>query len=380
MIFTSQFWLSLMFFAFYFSWGIFMPYWNAWLVSEKQLPVETASTLIAIGLFIRAASTFFLYPALSAKFPAGTLLKWFSILAALLSLLFIPASSYMMLLIVMIVFSLIYPIIMPMADSAGALLMKTEHIHYGKSRSWGSIGYTISVFLIGIATAMFTNTAILYMLIGSLVFTAAVASFRTPSVLQQSGDLRHVPLRQLFRSRRFVTALIICVLIQGAHAAYYNYGVLYLEYLGVNNIWTGVILNIAVAAEILFFMVADRFLGRVSVRSMFMWAALAAVLRWAFMFIFPSVPVYIFAQVFHAFTFGLAHYAFIRLLNEEFDSSEIPAAQGVYSSLGMGLSTAVLTFGAGFLYDIEPRLAFLSMAVVALPAVFISFLMRKGKR
>ncbi|MET1032374.1 MFS transporter [Domibacillus tundrae] len=380
MIFTSQFWLSITFFAFYFSWGVFMPYWNAWLVSEKGLPVEAASSLIAIGLLVRAASTFFLYPAVSAKFPAGTLLKCFTVMAALISLFFIPASGYVPLLLVMVVFSFIYPIIMPMADSMGALLMKTDRVHYGKSRSWGSIGYTVSVFLIGIATAVFTDAAILYILIGSLIFMTAAAFYYTPPVLVKRGDLRRVPFRQLFRSKRFVTALIVCVLIQGAHAAYYNYGVLYLQHLGVSSIWTGVILNIAVAAEIIFFSVADRFLRHVSVPVMFMGAAFAAVFRWSIMFLFPTVTIYVFAQVFHAFTFGLAHYAFIRLLYQEFDSSEIPAAQGVYSSLGMGLSTAILTFGAGYLYDIEPRLAFLSMAMVALPAVFISFWMTKGKR
>ncbi|WP_046174458.1 MFS transporter [Domibacillus indicus] len=379
MIFTSQFWLSITFFAFYFSWGIFMPYWNAWLVSEKHLPVETASSLIAAGLLVRAASTFFLYPAVSAKYPAGTLLKWFTVAAALLSLFFIPASGYGTLLLIMVAFSLVYPVIMPMADSMGALLMKTEKIHYGKSRSWGSIGYTAAVFLIGIVTAIFTDAAILYMLIGSLLFMAAAAFYYMPPVLRERGNLRRVPLRQLFRSRRFVTALIICILIQGAHAAYYNYGVLYLQHLGVSSVWTGVILNIAVAAEIIFFSVADRFLRHVSVPVMFTWAACAAVLRWSAMFLFPTVAVYVFVQVFHAFTFGLAHYAFIRLLYQEFDSSEIPAAQGVYSSLGMGLSTAILTFGAGYLYEIEPRLAFLSMAVFALPAVFISLLIIKGK-
>ncbi|OES45057.1 3-phenylpropionic acid transporter [Domibacillus iocasae] len=380
MIFTSQFWLSITFFAFYFSWGIFMPYWNAWLVSEKGLPVEAASSLIAIGLLVRAASTFFLYPAMSAKFPAGTLLKWFTSTAALLSLFFIPASGYVPLLLVMAAFCLVYPIIMPMADSMGALLMKTDGIHYGKSRSWGSIGYTVSVFFIGLATAAFTDAAILYILIGSLVFMVAAAFYYMPPVLGARDELRRVPLKQLFRSRRFVTALIVCVLIQGAHAAYYNYGVLYLQHLGVSSIWTGVILNIAVAAEIIFFSVADRFLRHVSVPVMFMGAAFAAVFRWSIMFILPTVAVYIFAQVFHAFTFGLAHYAFIRLLYQEFDTSEIPAAQGVYSSLGMGLSTAIFTFGAGYLYDIEPRFAFLSMAIVALPAVFVSFLMIKGKR
>ena len=380
MIFKSQFWLSITFFAFYFSWGIFMPYWNAWLVSVKDLSVEAASSLIAIGLLVRAASTFFLYPAVSARFPAGTLLKWFTVMAAIFSLFFIPASGYVALLIVMVAFSFIYPVIMPMADSIGALLMKADRIHYGKSRSWGSIGYTVSVFLVGIVTALFTDTAILYMLIASLIFINAAAFYYTPPVLGERGHLRRVPLRQLFRSRRFFTALIVCVLIQGAHAAYYNYGVLYLQHLGVSSIWTGIILNIAVAAEIIFFSVADRFLQHVSVPFMFLGAASAAVFRWSVMFLFPTVAIYVFAQMFHAFTFGLAHYAFIRLLYQEFDSSEIPAAQGVYSSLGMGLSTAILTFGAGYLYDLEPRLAFLSMAVVAIPAVFISFWMIKGKR
>ncbi|OLN24068.1 MFS transporter [Domibacillus antri] len=380
MFYTAQFWLSITFFAFYFSWGIFMPYWNAWLISEKQMSVEAASLLIAAGLLVRAVSTFFAFPALSAKYPSGTLLKWFTVLSLLTAMLFIPASSYSALLIVMILFNFIYPIMMPMGDSMGALLMKTDRIHYGKSRSWGSIGYTVSVLIIGVATAVFTDAVILYMFIASTLFMIGAAFYYTPPVLRERGELRRVPLRQLFRSKRFVTALLVCVLIQGAHAAYYNYGVLYLQHLDVSSVWIGVILNIAVAAEIIFFSVADRFLRHTSVPAMFFGAAIAAVIRWTMMFLFPAVTVYLFAQLFHALTFGLAHYAFIRLLYEEFDSSEIPAAQGVYSSLGMGLSVAVLTFGAGYLYETSPQLAFLGMSFVALPAVLISFFMLKGKR
>ncbi|OAH54576.1 3-phenylpropionic acid transporter [Domibacillus aminovorans] len=380
MIYKAQFWLSITYFAFYFSWGVFLPYWNAWLISEKEMTVEAASSLIAVGFLVRAVSTFFAYPALSAKYPAGTLLKWFTIITALTAMLFIPASGYIALFIVMILFNFIYPIIMPMADSMGALLMKTDRIHYGKSRSWGSIGYIAAVLFIGIATAIFTDSAILYVLIASTLFMIATAFYYTPPALREHDDLRRLPFRRLFRSKRFVTALIICVLIQGAHAAYYNYGVLYLQHLGVDSIWIGVILNIAVAAEIFFFNVADRFLRHTSVPAMFFGAAIAAVIRWTIMFLFPSVAVYMFAQLFHALTFGLAHYAFIRLLYEEFDSSEIPAAQGVYSSLGMGLSVAILTFGAGYLYEISPHLSFLGMAIIALPAVFISFFLLKGKR
>ncbi|OMP66701.1 MFS transporter [Domibacillus epiphyticus] len=379
MIYKAQFWLSITFFSFYFSWGIFMPYWNAWLISEKDMTVEAASSIIAAGLFVRSASTLFAYPILSAKYPAGTLLKWFTVITALMALLFIPASGYTALFVVMILFNFIYPIIMPMGDSMGALLMKTDRIHYGKSRSWGSIGYTVSVLFIGVATSIFSDAAILYVFIASTLFMIAAAFYHTPSALREPRDLHRVPFSQLFRSKRFVTALIICVFIQGAHAAYYNYGVLYLQYLGVSSVWIGVILNIAVAAEILFFVVADRFLSHTNVPVMFLCASIAAVVRWTLMFLFPSVGVYMFAQLFHALTFGLAHYAFIRLLYEEFDSSEIPAAQGIYSSLGMGLSTAVLTFGAGYLYEMSPELSFLGMGFVALPALFICFCLLKEK-
>ncbi|MGM0841707.1 MAG: hypothetical protein ACQEWE_13310 [Bacillota bacterium] len=55
----------------------------------------------------------------------------------------------------------------------------------------------------------------------------------------------------------------------------------------------------------------------------------------------------------------------MRLIYEELESKDIRATQGVYTSLGMGLSTAILTYIGGFLYDISPGSAFLGMVVVA---------------
>ncbi len=91
----------------------------------------------------------------------------------------------------------------------------------------------------------------------------------------------------------------------------------------------------------------------------------AAVTRWTLLFLFPSTPVFIFTQIFHSLTFGLTHYAFMRLIYEELENKDIRATQGVYTSLGMGLSTAILTYIGGFLYDISPGSVFLGMVVVA---------------
>ncbi|KAB7706620.1 MFS transporter [Bacillus aerolatus] len=376
-MYKAQTWLSLNFFAFFFTWGVFLPYWTAWLISSKGLTVESASTIIAAGLFIRSFSTFFVFPALSTKFPIGTLVKAFTVLSTLSLYLFIPFDSFRAMMIAMALFSFIYPLMLPLTESIGAIMMQSERIHYGKSRSWGSIGYAIALLIVGAVTAYFGENSIIYVMIFGCLLMLAAAFYYTPASLKTKANDHSVPFRSLFQSKRFVTAMIICIVIQGAHASYYSYGFIYLQDLGVNNTWSGVILNIAVVSEILFFAIADRLLKRTRISSMFFASAVASIIRWTLLFLFPSVTVYAATQILHSMTFALAHFAFIRLLYEEFDSREIPAAQGIYASLGMGLSTSLLTVAGGYLYKEEPGLAFLGMALVLIPAVLLSIYMKK---
>lgn len=374
----AQNWLSLNFFTFFFTWGIFMPYWTAWLISSKGLTVESASTVIAVGLLVRSFSTFFIFPALSSKFPIGLLMKGLAISSVILLYLFIPFDSFYAMILAMTLFSLVYPLMLPLTESIGAIMMQSERINYGKSRSFGSIGYTVGLLVIGAVTAYFGEGAIIYVMFAGCLLVVISAFYRTPASLQEKSETSSVPFRSLLQSKRFVIAMIICVLIQGAHASYYNYGFLYSQHLGVNNTWSGVILNIAVISEIIFFTMADRLMKNIHVSSMFLVAALASAVRWTLLFVFPNVPVYIFTQLLHSLTFGLAHFAFIRLLYQEFSSREIPTAQGIYASLGMGLSTSLLTFAGGYLYKETPGLAFLGMTVVIIPAIFLSLYMKKN--
>ncbi|WP_100332392.1 MFS transporter [Bacillus xiapuensis] len=373
----AQSWLSLNFFTFFFTWGIFMPYWTAWLISEKGLTVESASTVIAAGLLVRSFSTFFIFPSLSHKFPIGTLIKLIAVCSLGLLYLFIPFDSFYAMIIAMSIFSLVYPLMMPMTESIGSIMMHSDHIDYGKSRLWGSLGYTVSLLVLGAVTAYYGEASIIYAMFAGCVLMVIAAFYYTPDSLKTKTESAEMPLRSLLKSKRFITAMVICILIQGSHAAYNSYGFIYLQHLGVSNTWSGVILNVAVLAEIIFFAKADTMMKNVRISSMFLGAAIASIIRWTLLFLFPNVWIYLFTQLLHSLTFGLAHYAFIRLLYQEFSTQEIPAAQGIYASLGMGLSTAVLTFAGGYLYKESPGLAFLGMAVVIVPAVFLSLFMKR---
>ncbi|HEX5563577.1 MAG TPA: MFS transporter, partial [Sporosarcina sp.] len=39
---NNQRWLSISFFTFFFTWGVFLPYWTGWLTIEKGLSVKDA--------------------------------------------------------------------------------------------------------------------------------------------------------------------------------------------------------------------------------------------------------------------------------------------------------------------------------------------------
>lgn len=377
-----QKWLSVNFFAFFFTWGVFLPYWTGWLIIVKDLSVSNASIIMSAGMVARAFSTFILFPAATKRASLRKVMLWTAGISLLVMLLFITADSFVSLLVITILFSMVYPILLPAMESSASVLMQTERIHYGKSRSFGSAGYTIGLLIIGAATALWSEQAILWIMLFGLAFMWILHTRPSPSVLTIKPELmrevqKKSDYKRLLSSKPFVIVLVLAILLQGAHASYYNFGYIYLQDLGVNSFYIGFVLNVAILLEILFFTRADTLFSNTKVSTMFIIAGTGSTLRWVLIFLFPSVWVFVLSQLLHAVSFGVAHYAFIQFISKRLQHDEIPAAQGMYAALAMSLSTAVLTFAGGYLYEVSPGLAFLGMAFCSFPAVVLVLLTRK---
>ena len=379
---NNQRWLSISFFTFFFTWGVFVPYWIGWLTNEKGLSVKDASIVMGAGMIVRSFSTFFVFPYLTERTSYIRVIKWTTVVSLVLAVLYIPDSSFIGLFVITILFSAVYPIILPAVESGASVLMQKERVHYGKSRSYGSIGYTIALLLVGAATAIWNEQAILYMMIAGLAIAAVFYSRPAPAVLQSMPERKGpknltTGLKTLFAAKGFRVVMILAILLQGAHASYYNYGFLFLDDLNVNGFYIGIILNIAILFEILFFAQADRFFANMRISTMFLIAGIGSTLRWVLVFLFPTAIVFIATQLLHAASFGIAHYAFIQYISKQLPDSQIAPAQGFYAAIAMSLSTAILTFPAGFLYEISPGTAFLGMTVCSIPAIILVLATRK---
>ena len=372
---NNQRWLSQNFFAFFFTWGIFLPYWTGWLVHAKHLTVSQASIVMGCGLLARAASNLFFFPTL-AKYVHNKRINGLLALGALVTtLLYIPCTSFMSLFIVTILFSIFYPALLPAIESSAATLVQQGHVHYGKSRSYGSFGFVVSVLVISMLTGVFGQQAIYWSMVVGLVGMLLMQRTSTPSVLlipPTKEEREHaLSMKTLWKISGFPVVLFIVILLQGAHASYYNYGYIFLEDLHVDPLYIGMIINIAVLCEIVYFMKADTLFSTWRSSSLLLLAGAGSTLRWLVIFLFPCVWVFILSQVLHALSFALAHYAFIAYLTKTLPKEQIPNAQGLYSALAMGLSTAVLTFLGGYLYELSPEYAFGAMIICTVPAILI---------
>lgn len=378
---NTQRWMSTHFFSFFMTWGIFLPYWAGWMIYTKGISVSEASLIMSLGLIARGLSTLFAFPYLLERISNKTLLNIAGIGALITILCYVPAHSFTGLLMVTIALNIFYPILMPALDSVAGILVQSKQLkHYGKSRQWGSIGFVSVGIMLTVFTGMFGDDVIFWALLLGVSCFVGLSFLKAPEILSkkpQSGQTKKIKVLDLLQIKHFMLVLLIVILLQAAHATYYNYGYIFLQEIDAPVYLIGVIINIAVIAEIIFFSIADKRLHHLSPGTLLALAAAGSSLRWILVFAFPNVMVFSIAQTLHAFSFAMGHYAFMKYLTTNIPHIQIPKAQGMYSAFALSWSTAVFTIFGGYLYEIEPRYAFIGMLACSLPAMLIALVYRR---
>lgn len=372
---NNQRWLSQNFFVFFITWGVFLPYWTGWLVQDKGLDVTQASLVMGFGLVARGVTTLFGFPIIYKYWSSARVILFFTIASLAATIMYIPFNSFSALLIVTLLFNAVYPALLPAVDSAAAVLVQHEGLHYGKSRSYGSIGFVVSVFIVSMLIGYWGEEAILWSMAAGLCLMMGMRLMQTPSVLlakpEAAREGKSGSVRRLLEIKSFPIVLLVVVLLQAAHASYYNYGFIYLQELHVNNYYIGIIINIAVIFEIFYFAKADHLFSGWRTSSLLLLSAVGSTLRWLLVFLFPNVWVFVLSQSLHALSFGVAHYAFMQYITSSLPREQLPGAQGIYSAIALSWSTAVMTIAGGYLYDLSAGLSFLGMLAVTIPALAV---------
>ena len=370
---SSKNWLSTNYFLQFAVNGVFLPFWILYLTGVKNLTVLEASTIFSMLYLARFLGGIFLNPYLLKRYNISLSLKISVIAGILLALSYGITNNKIILTLITFMFGLVYYTVAPFIESLASLFLKEEGIDYGKARTWGSVSFTLVGIAAGGIIGYVGSVALYYILIILLVlyvvfmFLPQPKLVRTLTVNKSDNNNTGKLYSWVLKDKNAILLILVIFLYQLSHTAYNNYNALYLESMNISAKWmSGLILNISVIAEILFFIFSKKIIGKIKPTQLLVFCGIGAIIRWLMLAIFHNIYVFVVMQTFHAITFAVGHIAFILILNNRFNTEKIIDMQILYTAICYQLSMTIGLYIMVAIWDINSSLVFYVSAGIAL--------------
>jgi PPP family 3-phenylpropionic acid transporter len=326
------------FYFFYFAFvGMFAPYWSLYLKSIRFDAVQIA-ILMSVQPVMRM-----LAPALWGWLADHTgnrqqVVRLAALGAALTYLGVFYTTEFYGLLLVIAVMSFFWSASMPLVEATTLTYLGKHSAHYGRIRSWGSVGFIVTVLGLGYA---FDYIAIAWILWAGVVIKFGILAFARQippaEVLAHHTDSQ--PVTRIVLQPQVLALFGACFLMALAHGPYYTFYSIYLVEHGYAKSAVGWLWALGVICEIGVFFLMPWLMRRYSLAQILVASMMLAVLRFLLIGWFvDTLPLLLLAQVLHAATFGSFHASGVALVHQFF--------QGRHQSKGQALFGSV-TYGAG---------------------------------
>ena len=384
---SSKTWLSTNYFLQFLVTGTFLPFWMVYLTSAKNLSVLEASSIFSMLYIARVISGIFLSPYLIKKYNIDITLKLSVGIGLILAVSYGFTNEKIVLGLITFLFGMIYFMVSPLVEGLASLFLREENIDYGKARTYGSLGFTVIGIIIGGILSYVGNEALYYILIFLVALYLVFMFLPQPKLVKNLSFEESNTKKEkeslyswVLKDRNAILLIITVFLYQLSHTAYNNYNALYLESMNISAKWlSGVILNVSVIAEIIFFIFSKRLVKRIKPKNLMIFAGVCAIIRWGALAMFHNIYVFTIMQTFHAITFAVAHIAFILILNKDYNNKEIIDMQNLYTAICFQLSMAVGLYIMGALWDISTSYVFYASAIIAAVGTLVAMRLKETR-
>ena len=384
---SSKTWLSTNYFLQFLVTGTFLPFWMVYLTSVKNLSVLEASSIFSMLFIARVISGIFLSPYLIKKYNIDITLKLSVGIGLILAVSYGFTNEKIVLGLITFLFGMIYFMVSPLVEGLASLFLREENIDYGKARTYGSLGFTVIGIIIGGILSYVGNEALYYILIFLVALYLVFMFLPQPKLVKNLSFEESKTKKEkeslyswVLKDRNAILLIITVFLYQLSHTAYNNYNALYLESMNISAKWlSGVILNVSVIAEIIFFIFSKRLVKRIKPKNLMIFAGVCAIIRWGALAMFHNIYVFTIMQTFHAITFAVAHIAFILILNKDYNNKEIIDMQNLYTAICFQLSMAVGLYIMGALWDISTSYVFYASAIIAAIGTLVAMRLKESR-
>lgn len=362
------------FYLFYFAaLGVLAPYWSLYL-KDIGFNAIAIGQLMAIPMATKLVAPFvwgWLGDHLGQRM---SIVRLGALLTAVIYTAVFWVTGFWTLGLAMVLFSFFWNAVLPQFEAVTFSYLGKDVSRYARVRVWGSVGFILSVLILGVVVDSAGPAAILPVLF--FIYTAIWISSLTIRDLQpEQHQIKQPPILAILKMPSIIAFFVVCFLLQAGHGPYYAFFSIYMESVGYSKAVIGQFWALGVIAEVMVFLFMHRLLKGYGARQMLMASLALAVLRWLLIGNFAdSLGIILFAQILHAATFGTFHAAAIHLVHHYFTGEHQGRGQALYSSLSFGAGGAVGTLASGFLWESAgPSVAFAVSALLSLLALVIAW-------
>lgn len=352
------------------AYGMTLAFLPRWLEIERGLDGAAIGAILALAQFARIvtgpAVAFWADGAADRRTPIRLVLTAAVIAYAAF---FLLAHDFWSLLAIGFVALSLTQAATPLIEAATLRATAEGRISYGFARGIGSVTFIVANVAGGFLIARFGLIAVVVWAL-TLLSLAALSAWGAlkpdPPHAAAPRAARFDALRALLRSRRFVTLVLACGLIQSGHAFYYSFSVIVWRGQGIPAEMVGVLWAFGVAVEVAFLWSLAAIERRITPEALILIGAGGGFLRWLAMGFAPTGVVLWPLQALHALSFAAAHVGAMRLLYREAPESGAAMAQNIYAAMSSGLLIGAATLLSGVLYDAIGAGGYWAMAGLAL--------------
>ena len=284
------------------------------------------------------------------------------------------SKTYSWLIIVISCYTFFWHAVLPQFEVITLGYLKGQHQRYGQIRVWGSIGFMAAVvglgWLFDILSIDLLPIVILSFLILIWLSSFSLGESSVTKRTEDSAGFLHLVFHPAI-----ISFLLASFLLQLSHGTYYTFYSLYLnENYNYSSTATGLLWALGVLAEVCIFIFMPKILQRFEVRNLLLITFALTAFRWLLIgYCAQWLAILLFAQLLHAFSFGVAHAASIEIVRARFAGGHQGQGQALYSSFSFGAGGASGALIGAFTWDYSASLTFLISSFAASLGFIILF-------
>lgn len=337
-----------MYYFYYMALGAFMPFINLYYERLGLSGVQIGA-LAALPVLLTVSVTFLWGAAADAFRLHRAILRAALTLAPLAVFMLSQASHFTALIPFVLAYALVTSPIVPLLDSNALEVAREHQRNYGEMRVWGSIGWAVSTWLVGMLIEALSIHWLFYGYILLMAVTFLLSLFQPARKLALRSSLGR-GLRGLFR-RDFIVFLISIFLVATSSSGVHSFFSLYLDQIGAGEGIIGLSWALAAVSEIPVMLFSAVILRRIGAAGLLKVAFFIFALRWLLYSVIAAPVWALLVQLLHGLSFGAYLVGAVTFVGERTPEGLSTTAQAVFSTVSFGLASITGSLLGGYLYD-----------------------------